>query len=486
MEDNYLSISQWGLPSAKKRALLIHGIASSSSSWYRVAHMLVAGGYLVTAPDLLGHGTAPHSQKGRVQDLAEALRPLFESPYPPFDLIIAHSLGCVVALVALEYLDASRTTAVVLVDPPILPDPPPDRVPDEERTKEGMDIVRAMFLEEVLNTPSIESYMHANPGWAREDAVLKVHGAHMCDPDIIDSIFEQNFPWSFAHLLDGLPSHVKMTILAADPQRRPAFFVEAVEKYRSIRTVVVDGATHSIHREFPDVVAETGLETVAAIEAEAQQAFKGQGTSDGESHEPDVSRPVEVPKVEVTSPTSPTAHADSPPNAQPKITSRSPSGRARGHTLAHVDMAGWRTLGVEVFNPVTQTHVRRPSAASREPHPLFGGGQSDGAGAAGKETLEVLRETIASTYGASLGVLTHERVSEDKASRDGEGEETETEGSGHVTPKISATARSDSPGRFPSQQSNEPGPIPTHELMRQLSVARVGEETVIEVERAQR
>ena len=45
------SATQWGLPTASKRALLIHGLTCSSQTWERVAQALVEAGILF--PNLL-------------------------------------------------------------------------------------------------------------------------------------------------------------------------------------------------------------------------------------------------------------------------------------------------------------------------------------------------------------------------------------------------------------------------------------------------
>ncbi|EGO19997.1 hypothetical protein SERLADRAFT_478578, partial [Serpula lacrymans var. lacrymans S7.9] len=87
----FMSLSSWGEPSAGKRALLIHGVSSASQTWHRVAKSLAGQGYLVTAPDLPGHGTANRSSDYTLSAFADALRPLFASTR--FDLVIGHSLG---------------------------------------------------------------------------------------------------------------------------------------------------------------------------------------------------------------------------------------------------------------------------------------------------------------------------------------------------------------------------------------------------------
>jgi hypothetical protein len=42
-----MSASQWGSPTAPKKALLIHGLTACSSSWEGVAQLLVAEGQVL-------------------------------------------------------------------------------------------------------------------------------------------------------------------------------------------------------------------------------------------------------------------------------------------------------------------------------------------------------------------------------------------------------------------------------------------------------
>ena len=52
-----LSTTVWG--EGPHRALLLHGLTSAGSTWWRLAEDLAKIGYAVVAPDLRGHGTSP-------------------------------------------------------------------------------------------------------------------------------------------------------------------------------------------------------------------------------------------------------------------------------------------------------------------------------------------------------------------------------------------------------------------------------------------
>jgi pimeloyl-ACP methyl ester carboxylesterase len=117
-------------------AVLVHGVVSSSRTWWRVAPALVQRGFEVLAVDLRGHGRSPRVTEGlglpdlaadlaeTVQASASARAPAAgarEAPAallpPPIDLLVGHSLG---ALVVSQLLATRPGLArrLVLEDPP--------------------------------------------------------------------------------------------------------------------------------------------------------------------------------------------------------------------------------------------------------------------------------------------------------------------------------------------------------------------------------
>ncbi|HSK98147.1 MAG TPA: alpha/beta fold hydrolase, partial [Euzebyales bacterium] len=60
---------EWGVHGSR-RALLLHGLSSAASTWWRIADALAGAGYRVTAPDLRGHGNAPHTSSYRLSGYA--------------------------------------------------------------------------------------------------------------------------------------------------------------------------------------------------------------------------------------------------------------------------------------------------------------------------------------------------------------------------------------------------------------------------------
>lgn len=92
-----------------KTALLIHGLASSSLTWVRVARHLSGQGYDVYAPDLAGHGHSDHRARYSVD---EWTADILELGYQP-DLIVGHSIGGLIAANLSLHYDAK----MVLLDP---------------------------------------------------------------------------------------------------------------------------------------------------------------------------------------------------------------------------------------------------------------------------------------------------------------------------------------------------------------------------------
>ncbi len=98
-----------------RTALLVHGIQSAGRAWHRVAADLVADGYRVITVDLTGHGASPRARRyspaGWADDVVETVAPLLTGAP---DLVVGHSLGALVASLAVERLDAR---ALVYIDP---------------------------------------------------------------------------------------------------------------------------------------------------------------------------------------------------------------------------------------------------------------------------------------------------------------------------------------------------------------------------------
>lgn len=236
-----ISASQWGSPTASRRALLVHGLTMSSQSWEGVAKLLAAEGFFVVAPNLLGHAWRRGTDY-RMSTLAEDLRPYFVMD-ASYDVIIGHSLGGAVTLSLLPFLPNTKETTVILLDPAI------------ELTEESADMYENRFLNEIANVRTADDHMTENPAWSRSDSVLRALGVSMCDRTVVEGIFEHNRPWSFSGLFKNIPLHVKITVLASDPKLGAVCHLEHVPcDVARLHAKLCIGISHWIHYESLDVI----------------------------------------------------------------------------------------------------------------------------------------------------------------------------------------------------------------------------------------
>ena len=93
-----------------KTALLVHGLASSSTTWRKLAAYLQGLGYTVIAPDLRGHGFSPRRSSYSLEEWSQDILSLGIKP----DLLIGHSAGGLIAANLYNDLGKPKT---VLIDP---------------------------------------------------------------------------------------------------------------------------------------------------------------------------------------------------------------------------------------------------------------------------------------------------------------------------------------------------------------------------------
>lgn len=212
----------------------------SSQSWEGVAQLLVADGFFVVAPNLLGHAWR-WSTDYRVSNIAEDLRPYFAMG-TSYDVIIGHSLGGPVTLSLLPFLPKAQNTTVILLDPAL------------ELKEEKIKMNAQLVENELTRIRAPEEHMADNPAWSRRDCISRVLGMAMCDPAAIE-MFRQNTPWSFSGLIKNIPPNVKITTLVSDPK-----FNDILEHVPSdverFNTRVLTGIGHWIQYELPQAIMD--------------------------------------------------------------------------------------------------------------------------------------------------------------------------------------------------------------------------------------
>ncbi|KAG2156890.1 Alpha/Beta hydrolase protein [Suillus bovinus] len=235
-----ISASQWGSPTASRRALLIHGMTMSSQSWEGIAQLLVADGFFVVAPNLLGHAWR-QSTDYRVSNIAEDLRPYLAMDQF-YDVIIGHSFGGPVTLALLPFLPKTHNTKVILLDPAL------------EMTEEKIKINTQLLLNEMARIRTPEEHMAENPAWSRRDSELRVLGMTMYDRAGVE-MFLQNTPWSFSGLIKDIPPNVKITLLVSDPKFNN--ILDHIPRgMEGLNIKVLTGIGHWIQYELPHAIMD--------------------------------------------------------------------------------------------------------------------------------------------------------------------------------------------------------------------------------------
>ncbi|HWR86174.1 MAG TPA: alpha/beta fold hydrolase [Rhodoglobus sp.] len=216
-----------------RRALLVHGLSSDSSSWWRVRTALEADGWDVVAPDLLGHGGRPASSDYSLAAYAGDL------PTGPWDAVIGHSLGGAATVLAAQRSGFARR--IVLLDPVL-----------EVRAEDEAATIADQISELTLDEASIAA---AKPHWHERDREAKLRGVRTVDPAAVERSFTDNRPWDVTEAARSLATPV--LVLMGDPSvytmLDPATAATLPAEVR-----VVAGAGHAPHRDRP-------AETLAAI-----------------------------------------------------------------------------------------------------------------------------------------------------------------------------------------------------------------------------
>jgi pimeloyl-ACP methyl ester carboxylesterase len=222
--------------------VLVHGVTSSSRTWWRVGPALAGRGFRVVAVDLRGHGASPRAVAGLA--LADLAGDLAETVDGPVELLVGHSLG---ALVSLELLAARPGLARRLV----LEDPPGSSSIDWAGLAAGIeaDTGRAVADPGGLRR-DLEA---ANPAWPPGEAERRVADLADCDGQAIAAALRQGVPFDLPTLLAAarLPVLMLLADEALGSNLTGLDRKAAVEALAGGATRVLP-AGHSVHREALD------------------------------------------------------------------------------------------------------------------------------------------------------------------------------------------------------------------------------------------
>jgi pimeloyl-ACP methyl ester carboxylesterase len=253
-----------GADASRPLAVLVHGVTSSSRTWWRVGPALARRGFRVLAVDLRGHGASPRpvadlAAADLAADVAETVADAVgasgpgqaapatgasgpgQAAVPPVDLLVGHSLG---ALVALELVTARPGFARRLV----LEDPPGPSSVDWAGLADGMEADTRRAVED---PQGLRRDLEAeNPRWPPGEAERRVADLADCNATAIAAALRPGVPFDLAGLLAA--ARLPTLLLLADEALGSS--IVGVDRKAAI-AAAGDGATrvlpagHSIHRE---------------------------------------------------------------------------------------------------------------------------------------------------------------------------------------------------------------------------------------------
>jgi pimeloyl-ACP methyl ester carboxylesterase len=247
-----LATRTWGPARAddgRPVALLVHGITSSSRTWWRVGPALAQRGFSVLAADLRGHGSSPRGTGGLgpvhlAADVAETVQaqlgPAGDGT-PTVDLLVGHSLG---AMVALALLTGQPGFARRL----LLEDPPGARSIHWAELAKGIehDTERARRQPAALRA----ELERDNPSWVPGEAERRVTDLAECDGAVLADAARRGLPFDLAARAAAVEAPV-LLVLADEAAGSSLLGEDRTALVGAVRngTVRVLPAGHSVHRE---------------------------------------------------------------------------------------------------------------------------------------------------------------------------------------------------------------------------------------------
>ncbi len=223
-----LATTVWG--DGSRRALLLHGLTSAASTWWRVGPALAELDFTVVAPDLRAHGRSPAGDRVSIDSYRDDVLLLGDG----WDLLVGHSLGGAIAAAAIA-AKPEFARRLVLEDPAI------------------DSAVTADFVAESpepMARPTVAAVAAEHPEWHPRDVELKVEALVACGPEIVSRTMGDASPWDVWP--DILGSPVPTLVLAADLELGS---LVAADKERELLPVAgvelrrIAGAGHSMHRD---------------------------------------------------------------------------------------------------------------------------------------------------------------------------------------------------------------------------------------------
>ena len=252
----------WG-PETAPPILLLHGVGSSSATFWRLGPALAAAGHRAVALDQAGHGRTGgwrghHRFRDNAADVAAFVRASgLAAPHPPGTApedpgklagrglaVVGHSWGAMTA--AALPVSGLRPDRIVLLDPPAAPLATMRAMADDPGEAPYRDLAAASAAVRA-----------ANPGWDERDVVGKAEALQAMDPDAVRSVLVDNGDWDggLADLADPAADGIPVRVIRGEPALgglTPDTYVAALERaVAGAWVVTVAGSGHSPLRDDP-------------------------------------------------------------------------------------------------------------------------------------------------------------------------------------------------------------------------------------------
>jgi pimeloyl-ACP methyl ester carboxylesterase len=251
-------LREWGDP-AHPSLLLVHGVASSSETFWRVGPCLAAAGWRVIAADLPGHGLTGswrgrHAWADTAADLTGLINMLgLDGP----DLsIVGHSWGAVTA--ASLPRAGFRPQRLILIDPPAMTMDALAELaqdPTERRYEDLADAVAAIRASGVT--------------WSEGDILAKANALTQIDEAAVRAIYLENgdYDAGLTALSDPAADGIPTWIIRGEPDHGGLIGTDAlaglVERVGADHIITIAGAGHSPQRTHPEATILAILRALA-------------------------------------------------------------------------------------------------------------------------------------------------------------------------------------------------------------------------------
>ncbi len=223
-----LATTVWG--NGPRRALLLHGLTSAGSTWWRVAEALADRDFTVVAPDMRRHGKSPAGDNLALESHRDDVLMLGGE----WDLMIGHSLGGAIAAM-IDSASPGFAHKILLEDPAI----------DSEITASFLDA-----SPEPVAAPTYAQIAAENPKWHARDVEGKLRALIDSGPEVSPQTMADAAPWDTWP--NVLAIEVPLMVVAADLEVGSlvtAAVAAALRSRSGTQFVRMAGAGHSPHRD---------------------------------------------------------------------------------------------------------------------------------------------------------------------------------------------------------------------------------------------